>query len=192
MRIKKHSKFKYLYLQFQKRNRIKKRYKTEIKKIGLIVRRICLNFPNQKLIIDKIIQKRFEISSNLLKNLIQSNTNKKLALLYLDKAFHLIPNMKYKFRLRNYYECEFCEIYETVSFFDYKASFKVFNKEYDIILKSIYEQNLEDIIATLPTVYKNPSFMENINTIYSRFEHQNAVCLYMFGILLIVVFYFYL
>ncbi|KAF7685444.1 hypothetical protein CDIK_3807 [Cucumispora dikerogammari] len=98
--------------------------------------------------------------------------------------------MEYKFRLRNYYACEFCEIYETVPFFDYKASFKVFNKEYDIILKTIYEQNFEDITATLPSVYKNPSSMENIKTLYSRFRHQNAVCSYKFGILLIVVFYF--
>ncbi|KAF7684987.1 hypothetical protein CDIK_4264, partial [Cucumispora dikerogammari] len=124
---------------------LKEDVKQKLKKIGMIVRRIHLNFSDQSIIINKIIQKRTEITNELLKNLIQSNTNKKLALLYLDKAFHLIPNNEYKFHLRNYYACEFCEIYKTVSFFDYKASFKVFNKEYDTILKTIYEQNLEDI-----------------------------------------------
>ncbi|KAF7685501.1 hypothetical protein CDIK_3750 [Cucumispora dikerogammari] len=66
---------------------LKEDVKQKLKKIGMIVRRLHLNFPDQSIIINKIIQKRTEISNALLKNLIQSNINKKLALLYLDNAF---------------------------------------------------------------------------------------------------------
>ncbi|KAF7687790.1 hypothetical protein CDIK_3012 [Cucumispora dikerogammari] len=113
----------YIY-NSKKEIELKEDIKQKLKKIGLIIRRICLNFLNQKRLIDKIIQKHTEISNALLKNIIQSNTNKKLELLYLDNAFHLIPNMEYKFCLRNYYANEIRKIYETVSFFDYKTNLK--------------------------------------------------------------------
>ncbi|KAF7675940.1 hypothetical protein CDIK_4514, partial [Cucumispora dikerogammari] len=125
MRIKNLSKFKYLHLQPKKEIELKEDVKQKLKKIGMIVRRFFLNFPDQSIIINKILQKRYEITNVLLKNLIQANINKKFALLNLD-IFFLITIIKYKFHLRNYYACEFCEIYKTVSFFDYKASFKVF------------------------------------------------------------------
>ncbi|KAF7696460.1 hypothetical protein CDIK_1868 [Cucumispora dikerogammari] len=170
---------------------LKEDIKQKLKKIGMIVRRIHLNFPDQSLIINKIIQKRTEINNTLLKNLIQANTNKRFALLYLDNAFHYIPNEKYKFRLKNYFADEICKIYESVTFFDYKKNLKNYHREFVMILKSIYEQNLEDIKATLHNVKANPLSMRNINILYSRLGYKNAFCLYLFAVLLIPVFYFY-